>query len=82
MDGMGTPFFALAISHVLITFYSPDKLHIKNEVQSIALMFSGAAVAIALIYVLQHCFYTLMGECLTRRIREMMFSAILRNEIG
>lgn len=82
MAGVETPFFALAISQVLITFYSPDKLHIKNEVRRIALIFSGAAVATVLIYLLQHYFYTLMGERLTRRIREMMFSAILRNEIG
>lgn len=76
MAGVETPFFALAISQVLITFYSPDKLHIKNEVRRIALIFSGAAVATVLIYLLQHYFYTLMGERLTRRIREMMFSGI------
>lgn len=82
MAGVETPFFALAISEVLITFYSPDKQHIKHEVRRIALIFSGAAIATVLIYLLQHYFYTLMGERLTRRIREMTFSAILRNEIG
>eukprot|EP01018_Ginkgo_biloba_P019291 Gb_18150 [translate_table: standard] len=82
MAGVETPLFALAISQVLITFYSPDKLHMKHEVQKIALIFSGAAVATVPIYLLQHYFYTLMGERLTMRIREMMFSAILRNEIG
>jgi hypothetical protein len=76
MAGVETPFFALAISEVLITFYSPDKQHIKHEVRRIALIFSGAAIATVLIYLLQHYFYTLMGERLTRRIREMTFSGI------
>jgi hypothetical protein len=68
MVGVETPFFALAITQVLITFYSPDKLHIKHEVQRISLIFSGATITTILIYLLQHYFYTLMGECLTRHI--------------
>eukprot|EP00252_Welwitschia_mirabilis_P015020 TRINITY_DN33132_c0_g1_i1.p1 TRINITY_DN33132_c0_g1~~TRINITY_DN33132_c0_g1_i1.p1 ORF type:complete len:886 (-),score=159.26 TRINITY_DN33132_c0_g1_i1:361-2682(-) len=82
MAGVETPLFALAISHALITFYSPDKHRIKHEVERIAFIFSGAAFATVLIYLLQHYFYTLMGERLTMRIRVMMFSAILRNEVG
>ncbi|CBI19899.3 unnamed protein product, partial [Vitis vinifera] len=55
---------------------------IKREVDHISLIFVGAAILTIFIYLLQHYFYTLMGERLTTRIRLLMFSAILSNEIG
>ncbi|RWR85976.1 ABC transporter B family member 13 isoform X1 [Cinnamomum micranthum f. kanehirae] len=82
LAGMQAPLFALGITHVLTAFYSYDNQHIKHEVGKIALIFVGAAVVAIPIYLLQHYFYTLMGERLTTRVRLSMFSAILRNEIG
>ncbi|RVX03272.1 ABC transporter B family member 13 [Vitis vinifera] len=82
LAGMEAPLFALGITHVLTAFYSGKDFQIKREVDHISLIFVGAAILTIFIYLLQHYFYTLMGERLTTRIRLLMFSAILSNEIG
>ncbi|KAG9442670.1 hypothetical protein H6P81_018524 [Aristolochia fimbriata] len=82
LSGIERPLFAFALAEVLTLFYSPDKLYLKHQVEKISLIFVGAAIAIVPIYLLQYYYYTLMGEQLVMRIRLLMFSAILRNEIG
>ncbi|KAJ4963487.1 hypothetical protein NE237_023426 [Protea cynaroides] len=82
LAGMEAPLFALGVTHVLGAFYSHDDLRIKNEVQRVALAFVGVAALTVPIYLLQHYFYTVMGEQLTARVRLLMFTAILSNEIG
>ncbi|KAG7971639.1 hypothetical protein I3843_07G145400 [Carya illinoinensis] len=82
LAGMEAPLFAFGITHILTTFYSPDVSQMKHEVERMALIFVGVAVVTIPIYLLQHYFYTLMGERLTTRVRLSMFSAILSNEVG
>ncbi|KAL5557849.1 hypothetical protein UlMin_034060 [Ulmus minor] len=82
LAGMEAPLFALGITHVLTAFYSPDDSQIKKEIQRVGLIFVGLAVATIPIYLFQHYFYALMGERLTARVRLLMFSAILSNEVG
>ncbi|KAJ7966889.1 ABC transporter B family protein [Quillaja saponaria] len=82
MAGMEAPLFALGITHILAAFYSPDGSKIKEEVERVALIFVGVAILTIPIYMLQHYFYTLMGERLTARVRLLMFSAILSNEVA
>ncbi|XP_057424427.1 ABC transporter B family member 13-like [Lotus japonicus] len=82
MAGMEAPLFALGITHILTAFYSPHASKMKQEVDRVALIFVGVAVVTIPIYLLQHYFYTLMGERLTARVRLLMFSAILTNEVA
>ncbi|KAI9200780.1 hypothetical protein LWI28_013145 [Acer negundo] len=82
LAGMEAPLFALGITHILTAFYSPDVSQMKQEVTRVAIIFVGVAILTIPIYLLQHYFYTLMGEHLTTRVRLSMFSAILQNEIG
>ncbi|KAJ8772502.1 hypothetical protein K2173_027679 [Erythroxylum novogranatense] len=82
LAGAQLPLFALGLSHILTAFYFPDASEMKREVQRIALIFVGGGAVAIPVYLLQHYFYTLMGEILTARIRLLMFSAILSNEIG
>lgn len=82
LAGMEAPLFALGITHILTAFYSTDHSQMKQEVQKVALIFVGVAIITIPIYLLQHYFYTLMGELLTTRVRLSMFSAIIQNEIG
>ena len=77
MAGVETPLFALAISQVLVSFYSPDIAYLKHEVRKVAFIFSAATVVTVFIYVLQHYFFTLTGERLTVRVRAKMFSGEL-----
>ncbi|XP_021283667.1 ABC transporter B family member 13-like [Herrania umbratica] len=82
LAGMEAPLFAFGITHVLTAFYSPHDIQIKKDVERVALIFVGLAILTIPIYLLQHYFYTLMGEHLTARVRLSMFSAILSNEVG
>ncbi|KAK8965280.1 ABC transporter B family member 14 [Platanthera guangdongensis] len=82
LAGAEGPLFALGITHVLTAFYSHNKSHIMSEIKMVSLIFIGAAIITVPVYVLQHYFYTLMGEKLTTRVRLHMFSAILENEIA
>ncbi|KAI8549479.1 hypothetical protein RHMOL_Rhmol06G0027600 [Rhododendron molle] len=82
LAGMEAPLFALGITYILTAFYSPDSAQIKQEVQHVSLIFLGGALITVPIYLLQHYYFTLMGERLTARIRLSMFSAILGNEVG
>ncbi|EOA39501.1 hypothetical protein CARUB_v10008108mg [Capsella rubella] len=74
--------FSMGIAYVLTTFYSPFPSLIKREVEKVIIIFVGTAIVTTPIYLLQHYFYTLMGERLTSRVRLSLFSAILVNEIG
>ncbi|KAJ0974223.1 hypothetical protein J5N97_016188 [Dioscorea zingiberensis] len=82
LAGIEGPLFALGITHILDTLYTHDNVKIKHEIKIISLIFIAAAVSTVPVYLLQHYFYTLMGEKLTSRVRLLMFSAILNNEIG
>lgn len=72
--GAEGPLFALGITRVLSVFYTHNAHDIKNELRTISLIFIGAALITVPVYVLQHYYYTLMGEKLTNRVRKMMFS--------
>ncbi|XP_057516104.1 ABC transporter B family member 13-like [Amaranthus tricolor] len=80
--GIQPPLFSFGISYMLTAFYSNDVPRIKHEVRLAAFVFLGIALITIPIYLLQHFFYSLMGERVTTRIRLMMFSAMLSNEIG
>ncbi|XP_048433259.1 ABC transporter B family member 13 [Pyrus x bretschneideri] len=82
LAGMEAPLFSLGITHILTVFYLPGGSQIKHVVDRIALIFVGLAAVTVPIYLLQHYFYTLMGERLTTRVRLLMFKAILSNEVG
>ncbi|XP_058098927.1 ABC transporter B family member 13 isoform X3 [Magnolia sinica] len=82
ISGMQTPLFALGITQVLSAFYSHDQRQMKHEIEKVALIFVGAAIVTVPVYLVQHYFYTAMGEQITTRVRLSIFSAILRNEIG
>uniref|UniRef100_A0A0C9RIA8 TSA: Wollemia nobilis Ref_Wollemi_Transcript_18635_3947 transcribed RNA sequence n=1 Tax=Wollemia nobilis TaxID=56998 RepID=A0A0C9RIA8_9CONI len=80
--GAQTPFFALGVSQALVAMYDPDYGFTKHEIRRITLLFCSAAVVTLVAHVVEHLNFGMMGERLTMRVREMMFSAILRNEVG
>ncbi|XP_059637694.1 ABC transporter B family member 13-like isoform X2 [Cornus florida] len=82
LAGTEAPLFALGITYVLNAFYSNDDFQIKEEVRRVSLIFVGVALVTIPIYLLQHYYYALMGERLTTRVRLLMFSAMLSNEVG
>ncbi|CAH2034119.1 unnamed protein product [Thlaspi arvense] len=82
LAGSQPALFSMGIAYVLSTFYSPFPTLIKREVEKVAMVFVGVGIVSPPIHLLQHYFYTLMGERLTSRVRLSFFSAALTNEIG
>ncbi|PIA58612.1 hypothetical protein AQUCO_00500506v1 [Aquilegia coerulea] len=80
-SGSQMPLFALGVTQALVAYYK-EWDQTQKDVRMIALLFVGGAVLSIVFYTMQHFSFGVMGERLTLRVREMMFSAILRNEIG
>ncbi|CAL5197136.1 unnamed protein product [Lathyrus oleraceus] len=81
VTGALMPLFALGISHALVSYYM-DWDSTQHEVKKIAFLFCGAAIVAITAYSIEHLSFGIMGERLTLRVREIMLSAILKNEIG
>ncbi|KAK4261467.1 hypothetical protein QN277_004459 [Acacia crassicarpa] len=79
--GAQMPLFALGISHALVSYYM-DWETTCREVKKIAFLFCGGAVVTVIVHAIEHLCFGIMGERLTLRVREALFSAILKNEIG
>ncbi|KAK6934966.1 ABC transporter-like, ATP-binding domain [Dillenia turbinata] len=79
--GSQMPLFALGVTQALVSYYM-DWETTKHEVKKICLLFCGGAVVTVIVHAIEHLCFGIMGERLTLRVRENMFSAILRNEIG
>ncbi|KAA8522036.1 hypothetical protein F0562_012650 [Nyssa sinensis] len=79
--GAQMPLFALGITHALVSYYM-DWDTTRHEVKKISFLFCGGAAISVIVHAFEHLCFGIMGERLTLHVREMMFSAILRNEIG
>ncbi|KAL9327339.1 hypothetical protein ACSQ67_007984 [Phaseolus vulgaris] len=79
--GAQMPLFALGISHALVSYYM-DWDTTRHEVKKVAFLFCGAAVLTITAHAIEHLSFGIMGERLTLRAREKMFSAILKSEIS
>ncbi|XVF52006.1 hypothetical protein PTKIN_Ptkin04bG0230700 [Pterospermum kingtungense] len=79
--GAQMPLFALGVSQALVSYYM-DWDTTRHEVKKIAILFCCAAVITVIVYAIEHLCFGIMGERLTLRVRQVMFSAILKNEIG
>ncbi|KAH8513874.1 hypothetical protein H0E87_006935 [Populus deltoides] len=79
--GSAMPLFALGVSQALVAYYM-DWDTTRHEVKKIAILFCCGAAISVIVYAIEHLSFGIMGERLTLRVREMMFSAILKNEIG
>ncbi|XP_010491749.1 PREDICTED: ABC transporter B family member 10 [Camelina sativa] len=75
------PLFALGISEALVSYYM-DWDTTQHEVKRISILFCCASVITVISHAIEHTSFGIMGERLTLRVRQKMFSAILRNEIG
>ncbi|KAH0742347.1 hypothetical protein KY290_035390 [Solanum tuberosum] len=79
--GAQMPLFALGVSQALVSYYM-DWDTTRHEVKKICFLFCVGAVLTVVVHAIAHTCFGIIGERLTLRMREMMFSAMLRNEIG
>ncbi|GMN57287.1 hypothetical protein TIFTF001_026389 [Ficus carica] len=81
--GSFNPLLAYVIALIVTAYSRTDETHhIKKEVDKWCLIIACMGVVTVVANFLQHFYFGIMGEKMTERVRRMMFSAMLRNEVG
>ncbi|KAG8053754.1 hypothetical protein GUJ93_ZPchr0001g29853 [Zizania palustris] len=80
--GSFNPLLAYTISLIVVAYYRIGVHDVRDEVNKYCSFIVGMGIITVLANFLQHFYFGIMGEKMTERVRRMMFSAILRNEVG
>ncbi|PKA46251.1 ABC transporter B family member 20 [Apostasia shenzhenica] len=80
--GSFNPLLAYTIALIVAAYYKIDVDDVRNEVNKWSLIIACMGFITVLANFLQHFYFGIMGEKMTERVRRMMFSAMLRNEVG
>ncbi|KAH7667797.1 Xenobiotic-transporting ATPase protein [Dioscorea alata] len=80
--GAFNPLLAYTIALIVATYYQHHFRDIHHDVNRWCLIIAGMGIITVVANFLQHFYFGIMGEKMTERIRRMMFSAMLRNEVG
>lgn len=81
--GSFNPLLAYVIALIVAAYYRPSEgHHLRQEVDKWCLLIACMGVVTVIANCLQHFYFGIMGEKMTERVRRMMFSAMLRNEVG
>ncbi|KAK9272797.1 hypothetical protein L1049_003175 [Liquidambar formosana] len=76
------PLYAFAMGSMISVLFLPSHEEIKEKTRIYALCFVGLAVLTFLVNIGQHYNFAVMGEYLTKRVRERMLSKMLTFEVG
>ncbi|XP_058096562.1 ABC transporter B family member 19 isoform X2 [Magnolia sinica] len=82
LSGFIGPTFAIVMSNMIEVFYYRDYDVMERKTKEFVFIYIGAGLYAVVAYLVQHYFFSIMGENLTTRVRRMMLAAILRNEVG
>ncbi|KAK3124161.1 hypothetical protein QOZ80_8AG0641320 [Eleusine coracana subsp. coracana] len=80
--GSFSAIFAYVLSAVLSVYYASDSRTMEREIAKYCYVLVGMSSAALLFNTAQHVFWDTVGENLTKRVREKMFGAVLRNEMA
>ncbi|KAG6554301.1 hypothetical protein Mapa_004217 [Marchantia paleacea] len=80
--GSFNPLFGFILSELVHTYYNAEGDDLKKQVSKWCLIIMGMGIVTVVVNFLQHFYFGIMGEKMTERVRRLMFSAILRNEVG
>nr|XP_043631399.1 ABC transporter B family member 6 [Erigeron canadensis] len=82
--GSFNPLLAYVIALIMTAYYrnEVDRHNIRDEVNKWCLIIACMGFVTIIANFLQHFYFGIMGEKMTERVRRMMFSAMLRNEVG
>ncbi|CAL9050826.1 unnamed protein product [Musa banksii] len=80
--GSMSAFFAYVLSAVLSAYYAQDYKYMRREIGKYCYLMIGVSSVALLFNTMQHLFWDVVGENLTKRVREKMLTSILRNEIA
>ncbi|GMH26965.1 hypothetical protein Nepgr_028808 [Nepenthes gracilis] len=82
LSGFIGPTFAIVMSNMIEVFYYRNYARMERKTKEYVFIYIGAGLYAVVAYLIQHYFFSIMGENLTTRVRRMMLAAILRNEVG
>lgn len=82
LSGFIGPTFAIVMSNMIEVFYYRDPNAMERKTREFVFIYIGTGLYAVVAYLVQHYFFSIMGENLTTRVRRMMLAAILRNEVG
>ncbi|KAK1411806.1 hypothetical protein QVD17_32582 [Tagetes erecta] len=80
--GSLSAFFAYVLSAVLSVYYNQDHKYMIKEIGKYCYLLIGVSSAALIFNTLQHFFWDVVGENLTKRVREKMLAAVLKNEMA
>ncbi|KAI3730898.1 hypothetical protein L1987_62078 [Smallanthus sonchifolius] len=80
--GAITPVHAYCLGSVVSVYFLPEKSKIKSETAFYCAVFVGLGVLCFITNLLQHHNFAVMGERLTKRVREKLLANVLTFEIG
>ncbi|XVF23820.1 hypothetical protein REPUB_Repub13aG0072500 [Reevesia pubescens] len=81
--GSFNPLLAYVIALIVTAYYRREEHHhLRDEVDRWCLIIACMGIVTVVANFLQHFYFGIMGEKMTERVRRMMFSAMLRNEVG
>ncbi|KAG1366428.1 ABC transporter B family member 19 [Cocos nucifera] len=82
LSGFIGPTFAIVMSNMIEVFYYRDPNAMERKTREYVFIYIGTGLYAVVAYLVQHYFFSIVGENLTTRVRRMMLTAILRNEVG
>ncbi|KAL8471565.1 hypothetical protein ACS0TY_028991 [Phlomoides rotata] len=82
LSGFIGPTFAIVMSNMIEVFYYRNPVAMERKTKEYVFIYIGAGLYAVAAYLIQHYFFSIMGENLTTRVRRMMLAAILRNEVA
>ncbi|GAB2272304.1 Multidrug resistance protein 1 [Dionaea muscipula] len=74
--------FAYVLSAVLSVYYSENHTYMIGQIAKYCYLLIGVSSAALIFNTLQHFFWDVVGENLTKRVREKMLTAVLKNELA
>ncbi|KAF9596368.1 hypothetical protein IFM89_009716 [Coptis chinensis] len=74
--------FSYVLSAVMSVYYSQDHAYMRREIGKYCYLLIGVSSATLMFNTLQHFFWDVVGENLTKRVREKMLAAVLKNEMA
>ena len=82
LSGAVAPFYAFFLGSMVSVHFLHDHEEMKKKITTYSLCFLAFCLISMLVNLSQHYHFPVMGENLTKRVREMMFSKILTFEVG
>ncbi|KAK1312282.1 ABC transporter B family member 6 [Acorus calamus] len=80
--GSFNPLLAYVLALIVTAYYRSESHERHHDVNKWCLVIACMGIVTVFANFLQHFYFGIMGEKMTERVRRMMFSAMLRNEVG